>query len=83
MQPTATLKELAHRAGHGVEVSLYWSLATGSLTVVVDDARAEERFELDARADNALEVFYHPYAYAPSRAGAQEAPPVALAGDCS
>jgi len=60
----ATFKELAHRAGDGVEISLFWSPGTGSLTVVVDDARAEERFELEARADNALEVFYHPYAYA-------------------
>jgi len=64
VQPTAILRELAHRAGDGVEVSLYWSPATGSLTVVVDDARAEERFELEARPDKALEVFYHPYAYA-------------------
>ncbi len=64
MQPMATFKELAHRAGDGVEISLFWSPGTGSLTVVVDDARAEERFELEARADNALEVFYHPYAYA-------------------
>ncbi len=69
--------------GAGVEVSLYWSPATGSLTVVVDDARAEERFELEARADNALEVFYHPYAYAPLRAGTQASPSAALAGDCS
>jgi hypothetical protein len=83
MRPTATRKELAHRAGDGVEVSLYWSPATGSLAVTVDDARAGEQFELEARADNALEVFYHPYAYAPFRAGTQAAPSAALAADCS
>ncbi len=83
MQSMATLKELAHRAGDGVEVSLYWSSATGSLTVVVDDTRMDVQFELQARADNALEVFYHPFAYAPSRAAAQAAPSTAFAGDCS
>ncbi len=64
MKPTTTVKELAHRAGDDVEVSLLWSPSDGHLTVVVDDARAEERFELEARPDKALEVFYHPYAYA-------------------
>lgn len=64
MQRMTTLKELAYRAGDGVEVSLLWSPSDGRLTVVVDDAKAEERFELEARADNALEVFYHPFAYA-------------------
>jgi len=62
MQVT-TLRELAHREGDGVEVSLLWSPSDDSLKVV-DDHRVEERRELDARPDNALEVFYHPYAYA-------------------
>jgi hypothetical protein len=64
MYSMTTLRELAYRAGDGVEVSLFWSPADGSLKVVVDDHRVEERLELDARPDNALEVFYHPYAYA-------------------
>jgi hypothetical protein len=60
-----TTRELAHRANDGVEVALLWSPSDDRLTVVVEDTRLEERFELQARADNALEVFYHPYAYAP------------------
>jgi len=68
MQSTATLEELAHRGGDGVDVRLYWAPVTGGLTIVVADTRTDDRFELEARADNALEVFYHPYAYAPSRA---------------
>jgi len=64
MQRATTYKELAHRAGDGVQVSLLWSPSDGNLTVVVDDAKVDERFELEARPDNALEVFYHPYAYA-------------------
>ena len=63
MQQATTYRELAHRAGDGVEVSLLWRPRDGRLTVVVDDVRAEERLELSARPDNALEVFYHPYAY--------------------
>jgi hypothetical protein len=66
MQTAATYKELAHRAGNGVEVFLLWSPTDGHLTVVVDDATADERFALDARPDNALDVFNHPYAYASS-----------------
>ena len=61
-------QELACRSGDGVEVALFWSPTSGRLTVVVDNARADERFELAARADNALDVFYHPYAYASSSA---------------
>jgi hypothetical protein len=64
MQQTTTVKELAYRAGDGVEVALLWSPSDGRLTVLVDDAKTDERFALQARADNALDVFYHPFAYA-------------------
>ena len=70
MQTATTYEELAYRAGDGVEVSLLWSPADGRLTVTVEDAKTDERFSLEARADNALEVFYHPYAYASSCAPA-------------
>jgi hypothetical protein len=40
---------------------------------VVEDTRLDERFEIQTRADNALEVFYHPYAYAPVWASAAAA----------
>jgi hypothetical protein len=73
MQTAATYKELAHRAGDGVEVSLLWRPSDGRLTVMVDDAKADERFALEAQADNALDVFYHPYAYASSSERAFEA----------
>ena len=56
-------KELAERSGDGVEVRLLWSDADGRLTVVVTDKRTEETFELEAREDNALDVFNHPFAY--------------------
>lgn len=60
-----TTRELARRTNDGVEVTLLWSPAADRLTVVVHDAKLNERFELETRPDNALDIFYHPYAYAP------------------
>jgi hypothetical protein len=56
-------RELAHRVGDGFEVTLLWAEDGGALTVVVNDWRTDERFEIEARADNALDVFNHPFAY--------------------
>ncbi len=57
------MRELDHRVGDGFEVTLLWAEDDGSLKVVVSDWRTEERFEVPATADNALEVFKHPFAY--------------------
>ena len=62
-------KELARRQTDGVVVSLQWRRADDRLTVVVDDTRTGERFRVPAGREDALEVFYHPFAYA-SRAAA-------------
>jgi hypothetical protein len=48
----------------GIEVSLLWSPADDSLTVVCADARTEEQFAVAAEPSTALGVFHHPYAYA-------------------
>ncbi|HZO62654.1 MAG TPA: hypothetical protein VFB35_06695 [Gaiellaceae bacterium] len=60
------LRELDHRLGDGFEVRLLWGAEDGELKVVVDDWRTDEHFEISARADNALDVFNHPYAYRPA-----------------
>ena len=57
-------KELATRQTDGVVVSLHWRRADDKLTVTVDDTRTGERFRVPAKRENALEVFYHPFAYA-------------------
>lgn len=57
------LRELDHRAGDGFEVTLLWAEDGGALKVVVNDWRTDERFEIEAHADNALDVFKHPFAY--------------------
>ena len=56
-------KELARRTSGGMTISLRWRRADDRLTVVVSDAVTEEVFELQARRDNALDVYYHPFAY--------------------
>jgi hypothetical protein len=60
--------ELAGRAGGGIEVLLLWDRGDGQLKVVVDDLRTGGWFELvvgDGR--QALDAFYHPFAYAAAR----------------
>lgn len=59
-----TPRELAHRVNDGVEVMLLWSKLDNRLTVQVSDAKSGDFLQLEAERDNALEVFYHPYAYA-------------------
>lgn len=57
-------RELACRAGDGLKVVLLWRQADNRLTVTVADSRTGGSFELPAGPENALDVFYHPFAYA-------------------
>jgi hypothetical protein len=57
-------KELASRTSNGLEVTLLWQRDDDDVHVRVIDARTEEAFELTVAGENALEAFYHPYAYA-------------------
>jgi len=57
--------ELAHRALDGIEVLLLWDRNDGRLRVVVDDVRSGDSFEFAASdGKQALDAFYHPFAYA-------------------
>jgi len=55
--------ELAHRAGDGIDVYLFWNEPTGRVTVGVLDTRAGGEFEFEVDGRLALDAFYHPYAY--------------------
>ena len=57
------MRGLDHRVGDGFEVTLLWAEDGGDLKVVVRDWRTDETFEIEARADNAMDVFKHPFAY--------------------
>ena len=56
-------RELAHREGDGLEVTLFWHPATDRLTVCVCDHRHGVYLEILAAPDCALDVYNHPFAY--------------------
>jgi hypothetical protein len=62
---TENRTELAHRAR--IEISLLWSEPANRLTIEVSDVRLEEWLEFEVDGSEALDAFYHPYAYAASR----------------
>jgi hypothetical protein len=58
-------RELARRSSAGVDVTLYWHPLLDELTVCVCDERhGTTHFEIRPPRHLALEVYYHPYAYA-------------------
>jgi hypothetical protein len=57
-------RELALRESDGVRVVLVWHPREDAVTVTVEDARTDDRFELAVARDLALDAFYHPFAYA-------------------
>jgi hypothetical protein len=59
-----SIRELDHRAGDGVDVFLLWNAAADRIVVAVSDARTGEAFDLTVQADQALDAFHHPFAYA-------------------
>ena len=54
-------RELARRSSAGVDVTLYWHPTLDELIVSVWD---ERHFEIRPQRYLALDVYYHPYAYA-------------------
>jgi hypothetical protein len=61
---TSIARELALRESDGVRVVLLWHPREDAVTVSVEDARADYRFELAVERERALDAFYHPFAYA-------------------
>lgn len=56
--------ELAARDGDGLEVALFWDRdRDGRLWVNVLHKRSGQSFAVEAAPANALDVFYHPFAY--------------------
>ena len=61
-----TLRELDHRVSDGIDVRLLWRPHDDRALVSVSDAKTGGSFTLEVRADQrALDVFHHPFAYAP------------------
>jgi hypothetical protein len=67
MMKRSTFTELARRTGDNLAVSLLWRREDNRLRVVVTETIGGRGFELDAHPENALDIFYHPFAYAAFR----------------
>src|SRR5262245_26690091 len=72
MQPSRSTpewlrRELAHRSGDALDVTLLWCPTNGqngdSLVVVVCDSRDGAYFEIPVEPYLALDAYYHPFAY--------------------
>jgi hypothetical protein len=61
-------RELAQRTNCDIEVTLLWSAFDDRLAVTVSDSRSGAWFVLDADVNNALDVYYHPFAHTTSHA---------------
>ena len=57
-------RELAHRTGNGIEVTLLWTKSTNTITVAAADTHSGEELEFEVDGCRALDAFNHPYAYA-------------------
>jgi hypothetical protein len=57
------LRELAHRGGDGIDVTLLWDVEADRAFVLVVDGRAGTAFEVEIEDANPMHVFHHPYAY--------------------
>jgi hypothetical protein len=64
MSPTT--KELAQRLSGGEEIQLLWDPESGRVEVAVRDVTTGVGFHLEVEPGNAIDAFYHPYAYAAS-----------------
>jgi hypothetical protein len=60
---TNSLRELDHRSGDGINVSLLWDPLTDCVSIEVVDTRSGEIIAFPVAADEALTAFHHPYAF--------------------
>ena len=60
-------RELAERRSGTVEVLLLWHAERDQVEVSVFDWSTDAGFHIEVAPGDALDAFYHPYAYAPAR----------------
>src|ERR1700732_5346477 len=63
-KPDSERRELARRSSAGVDVTFYWHPTLDELIVCVCDEHHGAHFEIRPQRHLALDVYYHPYAYA-------------------
>jgi hypothetical protein len=57
------VRELDRRVNDGFDVRLLWESETGRVFVAIEDERYGEWITMDVDPADALEAFYHPFAY--------------------
>ena len=71
-------REIDHRNGDGIDVTLLWDPHTDSVSVAVIDERTGEVLTFGVDSAEALAAFHHPYAYAPSLPAEPQLTPATL-----
>jgi hypothetical protein len=74
----SSARELDHRNGDGIDVTLLWDPQTHRVSVAVIDERTGEVLIFDVDGADALAAFHHPYAYAPSPGSVSHLTPATL-----
>jgi hypothetical protein len=59
--------DLASRRNDGIDVTLWWTPADDTVSVEVLHVASDASFDLSVDRSDALEAFYHPFAYAARR----------------
>ena len=66
VESLASMRELDYRFINGLEVQLWWDSETACVWVSVRDAATGSQFLIEVRdGEQPLDVFHHPFAYAP------------------
>ena len=65
MPTNSSIVDLAERHNDGFDVVLLWARQTGRVWANVTHRRTGQTAQIDATPANALDVFKHPFAYAP------------------
>ena len=69
----APSRELARRQTGSVEVRLLWHAVTNRIEISLHDSATDAGLRIRVSPADALDAFYHPYAYAPRVVQAEEA----------
>jgi len=62
--PREPSRELAQRETGSVEVRLLWDAEADRVEISLHDSATNAGFQVDVAPGDALDAFYHPYAYA-------------------
>ncbi|HEX3616343.1 MAG TPA: hypothetical protein VHU61_07380 [Solirubrobacteraceae bacterium] len=66
LESLTSIRELDSRVGDGLHVRLWWNESNGEVWVSVLDTRSGEALSIAvAQGQRPLDVFHHPFAYAP------------------